>query len=91
MKIGQSGEASWWRVWYQRGLPRLVYSLTDSWFVEISSRHCGSMKNPSLLCELVGGGSVINGAYPVDLLNERRSFNERRYVPASRQEWLSTL
>ena len=22
--IGQSGEASWWRVCYQRGLPRLV-------------------------------------------------------------------
>ena len=22
--IGQSGEASWWRVFYQRGLPRLV-------------------------------------------------------------------
>ena len=23
-KIGQSGEANWWRVCYQRGLPRLV-------------------------------------------------------------------
>ena len=25
-KIGQSGGASWWRVCYQRSLPRLVYS-----------------------------------------------------------------
>ena len=24
--IGQSGEASWWRVCYQRGLPRLVFN-----------------------------------------------------------------
>ena len=24
LPIGQSGEASWWRVCYQRGLPRLV-------------------------------------------------------------------
>ena len=24
-KIGQSGGASWWRVCYQRGLPRLVF------------------------------------------------------------------
>ena len=23
--IGQSGEASWWRVCYQQGLPRLVF------------------------------------------------------------------
>ena len=23
--LGQSGEAYWWRVCYQRGLPRLVY------------------------------------------------------------------
>ena len=31
-KIGQSGEASWWRVWYQRGLPRLVkISLYSKW------------------------------------------------------------
>ena len=29
-KIGQSGGASWWRVCYQRGLPRLVFTLT--WF-----------------------------------------------------------
>ena len=24
-KIGQNGGASWWRVYYQRGLPRLVF------------------------------------------------------------------
>ena len=25
MKIGQSGAANLWRVWYQQGLPRLVF------------------------------------------------------------------
>ena len=28
-KIGQSGGASGWRVCYQRGLPRLVFTLLD--------------------------------------------------------------
>ena len=28
-KIGQSGEASRWRVCYQRGLPRLVFMMID--------------------------------------------------------------
>ena len=27
--IGQCGEASWWRVCYQRGLPRLVFMGPD--------------------------------------------------------------
>ena len=29
-KIGQSGGASWWRVCYQRGLPRLVLGYSHS-------------------------------------------------------------
>ena len=29
-KIGQSGGASWWRVCYQRGLPRLVIGMKPS-------------------------------------------------------------
>ena len=34
-KIGQSGGASWWRVSYQRGLPRLVFFLKSMlWWLE---------------------------------------------------------
>ena len=33
--IGQSGKASWWRVFfYQRGLPRLVYICKDNFILE---------------------------------------------------------
>ena len=30
---GQSGEAYWWRVYYQRGLPRLFFASFRRWFI----------------------------------------------------------
>ena len=45
--MGQSGEASRWRVCYQRGLPRLVFSRTDT-SRSISTRQSPSICNPPL-------------------------------------------
>ena len=42
--IGQSGEASWWRVCYQRGLPRLVFKASALWADAFYKSKCPSVR-----------------------------------------------
>ena len=56
--FGQSGEASWWRVCYQRGLPRLVSKDTISSGDEGERRDfcgclCCAMRRPQLYTFLI--------------------------------------